>query len=231
MKKIILLAFLFIFAAVFVFSAATIYNTVAVTNQEAISLPNTDRPQVPSLNDASSVFSTSTENATSSSYAISASTTVVVVKPESFVGPQMVAIPSISVNAEVERVGINYKGSMATPTHLANVGWYGAGVQPGNPGNAVIAGHVNNGLGLDGVFAHLNKVQMGDDVLVTGSDGKILHFKVSSIQTYSRDIPSGTVFNSPDQKPRVVLITCQGEWIPSDKTYSERLVVFADLVN
>ena len=58
---------------------------------------------------------------------------------------------------------------MGTPSTFYTVAWYSAGPKPGEPGNTVIDGHVNNALGLSGVFEHLGDVQIGDTIEVAGA--------------------------------------------------------------
>ena len=95
---------------------------------------------------------------------------------------------------------------------------------------AVIAGHVDNGLALPGVFKHLDELKIGDDVYVERKDGTELHFKVTVIQKYPyRNVPLKTLFSRRDL-PRLNLITCGGTWVPGERSYDERLVVYSELV-
>lgn len=144
--------------------------------------------------------------------------------------PSRLLIPSIKVDAHVQHVGINSKGNMSTPTNFTDVAWYKPGTTPGQSGSAVMAGHVDNGLGLKGVFKNLNQLNVGDDVYVQQKDGTRLHFVVEHIKSYPyTDIPAAEIFGATDGK-RLNLITCLGEWLANQKTYSERLVVYTRLV-
>lgn len=58
--------------------------------------------------------------------------------------PAVIEIPSIGVKAPVEEVGLLGDGEMDVPAGFDTTGWYGAGFMPGEPGNAVIAGHVDS---------------------------------------------------------------------------------------
>src|SRR5581483_2097891 len=64
--------------------------------------------------------------------------------------PSRLVIPALSIDANVQYVGVTATGNMATPHGFADVGWYKLGTIPGNQGSAVIAGHVDNGLGMPG---------------------------------------------------------------------------------
>jgi LPXTG-site transpeptidase (sortase) family protein len=144
--------------------------------------------------------------------------------------PVHLRIPILGVDAKVQHVGINDKGNMATPSNFEDVGWYKHGVVPGGRGSAVMAGHVDNGLGLPGVFTRLSELNPGDDIYVESEDGSIQHFVVESKRTYPyADAPVEVIFNQ-NGSTRLNLITCEGRWVDEDKTYDERLVVFAKLV-
>jgi sortase (surface protein transpeptidase) len=95
----------------------------------------------------------------------------------------------------------------------------------------VIDGHVDNGLGLSGVFKHLEDLQQGDDVYVVTKTGRELHFVVEDTVSYPyKTVPLETLF-SRDDDARLNLITCGGSWVKSDKTYDHRFVVYTRLVN
>ena len=144
--------------------------------------------------------------------------------------PARLTISSIGVNAKVEQVGKKADGSMGTPQTFGDVAWSALGSKPGSPGNAVIDGHVNNALTTAGVFDHLSQIQVGSMITVSDASGASVTFEVTKVQTYPADSnPDPSIFatTGPSQ---LVLITCQGDWVPSAKSYNERLVVFASLV-
>lgn len=143
--------------------------------------------------------------------------------------PTNITIPSIRVNASVEQVGKKADGSMGTPEKFENVAWYSLGSKPGEPGNAVIAGHVNNALTKTGVFEHLSSVKLGDTITVSDSLGHALTYKVHRIEQYpANEAPAASIFATAGAS-RLVLITCDGDWVSKDKTFSKRLVIFAQL--
>jgi len=116
---------------------------------------------------------------------------------------------------------------MATPTDFADVGWYALGGRPGGIGNAVFAGHVNNALTKEGVFGHLSQVHVGDYVTVSDKDGHTIVYKVTAIDQYPADeAPAASIFASTGPS-QLVLITCDGDWVPAEKTFDKRLVITA----
>ena len=141
--------------------------------------------------------------------------------------PARLKIPSLGVNAAVETVGIKTDGTMGTPKNFDNVGWYSPGSKPGEEGPAGFAGHVNNGGIRKGVFEKLSKIKTGDYVTVEDAAGRSKIYKVSSVREYPAEAPAGELF-APGGPSRLVLITCDGEWLPAERTFDKRLVVVAD---
>lgn len=144
--------------------------------------------------------------------------------------PQTIQIPSIGVKASVEQVGKKADGSMASPKSFDDVAWYALGSKPGEVGNAVFAGHVNNARTSSGVFEHLADVHLGDTVLVSDAAGKVLAYSVRDIEEYpTNSAPVNEIFSTTGPS-QIVLITCQGEWVASDHSFDKRLVVYAQLL-
>jgi LPXTG-site transpeptidase (sortase) family protein len=145
--------------------------------------------------------------------------------------PSRLVVPALSINANVQYTyGTTARGTMGTPTNFTDVAWYEGSVVPGATGESVIDGHVNNGLGLAGVFTDLASIKVGDDIFVTDKDGTKLHFVVANITDYDyQTIPMQDILSSTGPA-RLALITCDGDWVNGQNTYDERLVVTADLV-
>lgn len=143
--------------------------------------------------------------------------------------PARIKVPSLGINASVEEVGQRADGAMGTPADFMNVGWWAQGSKPGEEGNAVFAGHVNNALTLPGVFAHLGQINKGDYVTVSDAEGRTLVYEVSEVTLYDADqAPLRKIFanKGPSQ---LVLITCEGEWLEDARSFDKRLVVVARL--
>lgn len=153
--------------------------------------------------------------------ALSASTTPLV--------PVRLLIPSIGVNAHVEQVGKKADGTMGTPSTFGDVAWYAAGSAPGQSGNAVIDGHVDNALTTAGVFMHLSQIALGDTITVVNASGTPMSFTVNNIEEIPADsAPAASIFATTGPA-QLVLITCDGTWVPNAKSFDKRLVVFASL--
>lgn len=142
--------------------------------------------------------------------------------------PERLRIPAIAVEARIEEVGITKRGNMAAPRSYYTVGWYKYGTVPGEVGSAVLAGHLNNGLAMPGVFSNLDEAKVGDDIIVETSEGKELHYMVTRKDVYNFDTKVPEVFDE-DNARLLRLITCTGNWIAQYKTHGQRLVVTAQL--
>ncbi len=144
--------------------------------------------------------------------------------------PVGLEIASINVNAPIVGKGLTPSGDMDIDDTPETVAWYNLGPKPGEKGSAVLAGHYGWKNNVPSVFNDLHTLKPGDTLSVTGQDGKKMSFAVVRSAVYKPDENAKDVFRSNDGKAHLNLITCQGSWNSSQKTYSERLVVFTDHV-
>jgi LPXTG-site transpeptidase (sortase) family protein len=147
------------------------------------------------------------------------------------VNPTRLIIPAIDINADIEQVGLLSNGDLATPRQnpWENVGWYKTGPQPGERGSAVIDGHLDRPGGYPAVFWRLRDLHIGDTVLVMNSDGKTLHFSVTRIEYFTpQAAPIQDIFGNKGGT-YLNLITCAGDWIPSQHQTTLRLVVYTTI--
>lgn len=147
----------------------------------------------------------------------------------SFGLPARLKIPKINVDAFVESMGLTSDGAMEAPKRGRNVGWYSLGPRPGNIGSAVMDGHFGRWKNGEGsVFDDLNTLQKGDRIYVEDDKGITATFVVRESRSFDPNADATDVFDSNDGKAHLNLITCEGIWNKDSKSYSERLVVFAD---
>ncbi len=145
--------------------------------------------------------------------------------------PARLVIPRLQINTTVERVGLNARGAMGVPSTYATVAWYGAGARPGELGNAVLAGHLNNGLGSAGVFENLHTLSIGDEVKTVAADGTEIVFAVKEMTVYEEaKAPLEKIFVGDKQASRLMLVTCNGAWDHEVRTYDKRLIVVAERI-
>jgi len=139
--------------------------------------------------------------------------------------PTRLRIPAINVDAAVEQLGEAPDGSMEAPTKWEDVGWFDRGFLPGQPGSAVIAGHLDSTTDR-AVFWDLGRLKPNDEVIVDMSNQTELHFTVLSQATYPYDkAPLQQIFG-PASKPLLNLVTCHGTFDRASSNYDQRLVVY-----
>lgn len=142
--------------------------------------------------------------------------------------PVRLKIPNINVDSSFEYVGVTPQGAMDVPKSPADVAWFELGPRPGDTGTAVIAGHYGWKNGISAVFDNLYKLKKGDKIYVENDKGSTTAFIVSGFRMYGDNENPSNVFASTDGLAHLNLITCQGIWNKTKKSYSERLVIFTD---
>jgi len=149
-------------------------------------------------------------------------------------GPVRLEIAAIGVDAQIEHVGLTPEPekAMDVPKAWMNTAWYNKGYLPGEPGNAVVAGHLDSSTGGPAVFWDLDKLNVGDEVVVTYANGDRYTFMVEDWKLYDHNA-QGSIIDSifgKSQTSDLNLVTCDGAWDHGAATYSKRLVVFTTLV-
>jgi sortase (surface protein transpeptidase) len=140
--------------------------------------------------------------------------------------PAAVEIPSIGVRSELSRLGLDETGAMEAPRDFDTAGWFSLGPEPGQPGPAVIAGHVDSRDG-PAVFYRLHELAAGDEVIVRRVDGTEIRFTVTGVRSHPKSaFPTEAVYG-PVPGSELRLITCGGEFDSSQRQYRENLVVYA----
>ena len=155
--------------------------------------------------------------------------TLISPKPQVLTGlPVRLKIPSINVDANVEYMGLNPSGELDTTKTPENVGWYKLGQRPGDSGTAVITGHFGWKNGIAAAFDNLHALHAGDKLYVDDENGVPVTFVVRQLHAYTQHEDATGVFSSSDGKAHLNLVTCEGTWSSTSKSYSNRLVVFTD---
>ena len=142
--------------------------------------------------------------------------------------PTRVRVPSIDVESELVRLGVDADQVLVPPADFGTAGWFAEGPAPGETGPAVIAGHVDSFEG-PAVFFRLRDLQPGDEVLVDRADGSTARFEVRSVERYPKDaFPTEEVYG-PTPRAELRLITCGGEFDADERSYRDNVVVTAVL--
>ena len=143
--------------------------------------------------------------------------------------PVAIVSDRAQIDAEVEVLQI-VDGVMQNPTGPWVVAWYEQTAQLGEPGNVVMAGHVDYwGVG-PSVFYNVKNLAQGDEVALTGSDNSIHTYAVESIETIGvEELTSGRIGELVGPMPGQVLtlITCGGEFDYVNGEYLSRTAIRA----
>jgi LPXTG-site transpeptidase (sortase) family protein len=141
--------------------------------------------------------------------------------------PVRLVIPSIRLDARIEARGLDSKRNLDTARDFHDVAWYDLGPAPGQPGNAVMNGHVNWWTG-NAVFTYLSRVRVGDRVEVVRADGTSVWFRITARRVVAANARIASLF-APSPVATLTLITCTGVWDPLTQSDTHRLLVSATL--
>ncbi|WP_229398611.1 class F sortase [Micromonospora okii] len=146
--------------------------------------------------------------------------------------PVGLRVPAIGVSAPVGPVGQAADGSIDVPPleRADDTGWYDRSPTPGEPGRAVVVGHVDTRSG-PAVFHQLGRLRTGDRIEVSRADGGVAVFAVDSVEHFDKDdLPADRVYGD-DGPPELRLITCGGVWVGGSTGYADNVIAFASLVD
>jgi len=136
------------------------------------------------------------------------------------------AIPAIKLDTEVKQGGIvqDADGNSIWQTLPFVAVHYGdLTARVGEPGNAVIAGHVVT-LSEGNVFRFLYQLDIDDQVQVWDDRQREFDYHVVDVKLVP---PSDTSVMAPTADERLTLITCGGTFDPVKREFSDRLIVTA----
>lgn len=141
--------------------------------------------------------------------------------------PVRLRIRALGVDGDVRRLGLRADGTIAVPKRTDVAGWFAHGPRPGQPGPAVILGHVDSRTG-PGIFVDLRTVRLGTLVRVDRADGSSVTFRVRKVsQVAKASFPTDLVY-APTLEPSLRLVTCGGSFDRTRGSYRDNVIVFAD---
>lgn len=148
--------------------------------------------------------------------------------PEPVTAPVSLRIPGLGVTAPLDAVGLEPDGAMEIPHDIRRVGWYEPGVMPGEAtGTAVLSGHVDSRSQGRGALWDLKALDVGDEVTIDHEDGRKSTWRVEARTSYLKEqLPIADIFTRFGD-PRLVLITCGGDFDRSARRYTHNVVVYA----
>ena len=142
--------------------------------------------------------------------------------------PVRLDIPRIGVTSPLDRLGRASDGTVEVPSRWGVAGWYALGPRPGDPGSAVILGHVDSRSG-PAVFFRLRELRPGDEIVVTRADRSRVRFVVQRTEQYDKlRFPTDEVYY-PTLTSTLRLVTCGGQFDYSTGHYRSNIIVFAGL--
>jgi hypothetical protein len=140
--------------------------------------------------------------------------------------PRRLRIPAIGVDSPLERLGQDRNRTVEVPRHWQWAGWYDEGPRPGEPGSALLLGHVDSPTG-PAVFSRVAGLATGTRVLVDRADGSTVTFRVTRVDHYPRArFPLQQVY-WPTVRRELRLITGGGRYVASRGGYEDNVIVFA----
>jgi hypothetical protein len=141
--------------------------------------------------------------------------------------PVRLRIPTLGIDAPLSHLGVAPDRTIEVPADFATPGWFDGGPRPGQPGPAVILGHVDSKAG-PGVFYRLARLPVGAEVLVDRADGSTIGFRVRGTQHVAKAaFPTDRVY-APTLEPSLRLVTCGGVFDHSRSSYLDNVIVYAD---
>jgi hypothetical protein len=143
--------------------------------------------------------------------------------------PVRLRIPAARVNTELLRLGRMSDGTIAIPPEdsFDLAGWYEEGPRPGQPGPAVIVGHVDSKKDGPAVFFDLKKLPMGSLVHVDRADGSTVTFRVTGRSQVPKTLfPTDLVYGAT-LEPSLRLVTCGGVFDRHARSYLDNVIVYA----
>lgn len=141
--------------------------------------------------------------------------------------PVRLRIPAVHVNSSLLRLGLARDGTIEVPHPYDIAGWYKEGPRPGQPGPAVIVGHVDSKANGPGVFYNLYRLKSGTAILVDRADGSTVTFRVTKVSRVPKtQFPTDLVY-TPTLQPALRLVTCGGSFDRSKRSYRDNVIVYA----
>jgi hypothetical protein len=140
--------------------------------------------------------------------------------------PVRLRIPALHVNSRLIDLDLQKDGAVEVPGSPSLAGWYDRGPRPGQPGPAVVLGHVDSFRG-PGIFFSLYRVRPGTLVEVDRSDGSTATFRITKVSRVAKTrFPTDLVY-APTLDPTLRLVTCGGSFDHTRGSYRDNVIAFA----
>ncbi|HVM00866.1 MAG TPA: class F sortase [Egibacteraceae bacterium] len=188
--------------------------------------PEEPEPAAPVPDAGPSLAPEGPEANTAERAAVAASSEALAQQGDAAVAGSRLEIPAIGVSTPLLSLGLNADRTMEVPRDFSRAGWYRYSPVPGEPGPAVVAGHVTSRSG-PGVFHRLSELSPGDLVEVRFADGRTATFAVTRVERHPKEaFPHDRVYGETAGS-ELRLITCGGEFDRSQNAHRDNVVVYA----
>lgn len=149
-------------------------------------------------------------------------------------------IPSIGANAPIIPEGASGPngGALDIPSSVHVIGWWDGAwrsptglvrekvARPGQPGVALLAGHIDSAAQGHGALYRLQQVKRGADVTVYGQRGAVTKWKVTRLQVVSKSALPDALFVDTGP-PRLAIVSCGGPFDASTGHYVDNVIAWA----
>jgi hypothetical protein len=145
--------------------------------------------------------------------------------------PVRVRVPDRDIDGAVFGIPLADDGTLPAPSGARkdDAAWFDGSPTPGEPGPAVIEGHVTYS-GKPSVFFELGAVRKGDRIDVDRADGSTATFEVYDVGRFPKDsFPTWAVYENTSSA-ELRLITCGGT-VDAAGRHADNVIVFARLVD
>ncbi|MGZ0212161.1 MAG: class F sortase [Actinomycetales bacterium] len=148
---------------------------------------------------------------------------------EQLAAPVRIQIPSVAIDLQITPVGVQDDGLMQIPENIRVAGWYRFGPSPASEtGSTVVTAHVDDFEQGLGPFAYLKEMPADAEIVVTTDDGVDHRYALESVQNIEKkQLPLDQVFDRGGA-PRIVLITCGGQFDENVLNYSDNVIAIAN---
>jgi sortase (surface protein transpeptidase) len=146
-----------------------------------------------------------------------------------YAAPLALSIPSLGINeVPITPLTIN-EGTLEVPDQAYQAGWYKDSPAPGELGPAIVVGHYDWEDG-PALFINLHAIQIGQFIHIIRDDQTEVKFVVSDVKQYDRKyIPAEQTYGNSDYAG-LRLMTCAGYFDKDLNSYSDNIIVYAQLI-
>jgi cell division septation protein DedD len=142
--------------------------------------------------------------------------------------PVQLSLPALGIDQRLVGLRVRADQQLDVPQSYDDIDWWSTGPVPGDPGAALMVGHLDSKDG-PAVFSGLPSLTKGAIISVRRADGTHVRFAVTKVQSFPKDdFPDKLVYRT-EGRSSLHLVTCGGAYDPS-VGYRDNVVVFADLI-